>query len=141
MFRLAENLDKTVSELAATMSLYEFSYWIAYRQHYGFKIDRLEWATANGASAMCHAWGAKVAAEKIVPHFGPRGNSIRQLIYSLASLSGATVSFVPKDKNRPILTGDDALATLDEENLRDSSRLLSGGKRPEKPKTLTLGGD
>lgn len=131
---------------AAPLSAAEFILWTSFRAKYGLDTDRVEWATANAGSALCHAWGAKVESHQIVPRFGgaSRGASKKKLLMSLAGLRGATVEFTPNDPTKPKLTGDAALAELDKhDDFRpDSPRLLSEGKRPEKPeRRKTLGGD
>lgn len=131
----------------------EFGLWASYRDKFGFDIDRLEWAVANGASAQCHAWGARLKAEEVIPKFGRRARSSgRTIIVGMANLPGALVMFVPKDPSRPTLTG---LAAMEEferaeeaKKTRATRPTLDGkgktGKRttkPEKPRPRTLSGD
>lgn len=125
------------------MSAAEWNLWISFRQHYGFDIDRQEWAVANGASAQCAAWGSRVKPGEIVARFAPSGPSKRKVVFSLAALPGAHVTFTPHDKTKPTLTGQAALAMLDEpDNEESARRTLSGEKRPEKPSgKRTLAGD
>lgn len=141
------------------LSLCEFNLWADFRQKYGLDTDRLEYVSANGASAMCHAWGAKVTPERILPKFDrPRKSraSKRKLVAQLSSLPGPELVFIPNDPTKPRLYGVEALAMLDpteepvivdesrrEPVARDRGRTLDGPRPQTRPQgeKRTLRGD
>lgn len=129
---------------AAPMSYAELRLWGYYRQKFGFSTDRIEAVGATGASAVCHAWGARVTVSDILPKFGSAAPSKRKLLLQLASLPGASVDFVPFDKGAPILKGSAALAVLDkdESSALPARRTLDGSPPPRRENRRgTLSGD
>lgn len=77
----------------------EFSLWDEYYRRRGTESDRAVWATAIGASAVCHAWGSKVGPEKLIPKFVmQRGASPEVLRAGLAAMAGAKVEKVSAEE-------------------------------------------
>lgn len=107
------------------------------------------WAIANGAAVMANSWGSDVKNSEIVPRFGSRSeHNIVKLAHQLAGLSGAQVEFIPKDGG-PVLSGQDALAVLDEyrsDGMRRKKKTLDEktapkGSRDSRSRSRTLAGD
>ncbi len=78
------------------MSAAEFAFWAQFYRRHGFQSDRLEWAVALGASAVCASNRVRVEPKNLIPNFTRRRLSGPEIVAGLSGIPGVKIERRPR---------------------------------------------